>query len=59
MSEGDDLFRTVLSWGLIIRADLETINEIRKFLAERGVRVLYQRVDAGGLWIVKKEEGRG
>jgi len=60
MKNKDDLLKTVLNWGLVIRTDLGTIDKIKQFLAELpDVELIYQTVDGGRLWIVReKREGK-
>jgi hypothetical protein len=50
-----EFLKTTVSLGLVIKADLETVQAIKKLLADHNVNVIYQTVSAGKLWITKGE----
>lgn len=52
--------KTLISYGIVIRADIDTIEKIKKYLSELpDVTVIFQLVDGGRLWIVRENERRG
>jgi len=57
MREKSELLKSVFSWGIILRGDLDTIEKIKAYLTTLDIRVVYQTLDTGGLWIVKCPEG--
>jgi len=57
MNKNNDFIKTRVSFGLILRADLETIEELKRIIAERpDIEIIYQLVEAGRLWIVRDNE---
>lgn len=56
----DEFLKTRVCYGLILRADLATIDEVKKLISERpGLEVIYQLMDVGRLWIVRANERGG
>lgn len=56
-SDREDFLKVVVNYGLIIKADLETITRVKEFLANQpGAQVIYQVVNGGRLWIKKEGE---
>lgn len=57
MENQDDFLETRVSYGVILRVNLESVREIKEFLANfEDAQVVYQTVDGGKLRI-EKEEG--
>jgi len=55
--ENSDFLRTELTFALVLRSDLETVQEIKKYLSEKeDVEIVYQTTDSGKLYITRKEE---
>lgn len=53
----NDFLKTRVCWGLVLRADIETIEEIKRTIIERpSIEVVYQLIDVGRLWIVRENE---
>jgi nitrate reductase NapAB chaperone NapD len=54
---GDKFLQTRVSFGLILRTDLETVEKIKRQIADfPNVVIVYQTTEAGHLWIVRKSE---
>jgi hypothetical protein len=52
-----NFLKTRVSFGIILRADLEAIDRIKSFLEqEDDVNVIYQKVSGSLLWITEAEE---
>lgn len=57
MTNNRDFLKTRVSYGLILRANLETIEELKRIIAERpGIEIIYQLIEAGRLWIIRDNE---
>lgn len=54
-----DFLRTRFSFGLIVRADVETIEAIKRFVASQNLTPVYQVVDSSHLWIIRKPDAGG
>ena len=54
MSEENDFLKQKVNYALVLNTDLETIDQLRHFLADREARVIYQRTSLSKLMI--KEE---
>ena len=53
----DDFLKVFVNYGLVIKADLETLTKIKEFLANLpDVHIIYQVVDGGKLWIKREGE---
>jgi len=58
MDNKDDFLCTIVNWGVIVRADFETIQRIKKMLAGiPELDIIYQAVDTGRLRIVRENQG--
>ena len=55
-----DFLKTKVSWAVIVKTDLATVERIKKLLADMPeVFVCFQKMSLGHLWIIDKpEEGR-
>ena len=47
---------TLVSWGLVLQAPIESIPDIRRDILRPGVRIIYQRLSGGHLWVVDETE---
>ena len=47
----DDFLRTILSYGIVIRADLQQIQNIKQFLVDQGVVICFQKTSTNKLYI--------
>jgi len=55
----EDFLETWLTFGLVVRGPLDKIEKLKRFVADSGLRVVYQTVDSGRLWITRRpEKGR-
>lgn len=53
----DDFLKTILSYGLIVRGNVESIEELKKAVANiDGLKIVYQRVSGSNLFIKEKGE---
>ena len=52
-----EFFGNQFSYGLILRANLDTIDDIWEFLAEhRDIMVIFQKISTSKLWIKEGED---
>ena len=57
MNEGlkeQDFFKNIFCYAVIIKDDINTINELKQFLADRKINVCFQKISTNRL-IVKEE----
>jgi len=47
----DDFFDTIFSFATVVRADIQQIQELKKFLAERNITICYQKTSTNKLFI--------
>ena len=47
----DEFFSNIFRYAVIIKADISTINEIKHYLAERDIKVIFQKISTVPLWI--------
>ncbi len=47
----DDFLRTVLSFGVVIRADITQIQAIKQFIVDQGAVVCFQKTSTNKLYI--------
>jgi hypothetical protein len=53
----NSFLKTRVSFGIILRADLNTIQSIKEYLADHDdVNVIYQKISGSRLWITEAEE---
>lgn len=52
-----DFLETVVSYGLVLRTGLGTLEKIKEFVAETDAKVVYQKTSAGKLEVVEKDKG--
>lgn len=56
--EKNEFLKTKVSWGVILRADLETIEEVKRLITTvPNVVIAYQLTDIGRLRIIRENEG--
>jgi hypothetical protein len=53
--ERRDFFKVKVNYAIVINGDLEAIEQLKRFLADEGFRVIYQRKSLARL-IVKEEK---
>lgn len=57
MERNNNFFNTEFNLAIVLRADLGTIEEIKKYLASLdNVKLIYQDMDRGKLWIKRGGE---
>lgn len=55
----DEFLKTRVSWGVILRADLESIEKIKQLISTvPGITIAYQLTDIGRLRIVRENDDR-
>lgn len=53
----EDFLKTIISWGIIIRADVGSISKIKQLIKSLpDAQIVYQTTSAGRLRIVKEDE---
>lgn len=53
-----EFLKTRVSWGVILRADLESIEEIKRLISTvPDITIAYQLTDIGRLRIIRENEG--
>jgi len=53
--EMNDFFQQRVNYAIVINCTLQNIDHIRRFLAEEGIHVIYQRTSLSKLLIKEKE----
>lgn len=56
LQQHDKFFDNEFSFGLIIRADINTIDEIKRYIAEHEIKIVFQKISTNKLW-VKEDDG--
>lgn len=59
MNEGieEDFLDSIFNYAVVIRADFSTIQELKKFIAEKKLNVRYQKLSTNFLEIVEVNHG--
>ena len=52
-----EFLETWLTYALVVRGPLGEIEKLKRFVADSGLRVIYQTTDSGRLWISRRPEG--
>lgn len=55
----DNFLKTRFSFGLIVRADVQEIEALKKFVSDHNLTVVFQLVETGHLWIIRRDAGDG
>jgi len=56
MIEDDNFLKTKLTFGLVVRTDLQSIEAIKSYIADlNDVKVIYQRISTNQLYIKEKD----
>jgi hypothetical protein len=50
----DDFFKQHANFAMVLNTDLKTIERIKKFLVEEGIKVIYQKTSLAKLFIKEK-----
>lgn len=54
----DDFLRTEVTFALVLRLDLESVQQVKEFLTEKDdIDVVYQTTDSGKLYITEDNPG--
>lgn len=59
MNEGrneEDFFKNIFNYAVVIKCDITSINELKRFLADHNINVCFQKISTNFLRI--KEEGQ-
>jgi len=51
MEEEDDFLQTRITFGLVLRTDLRSIELVKKYIASLDIKPIYQRVTTNRLYI--------
>lgn len=51
IDERDPFFENRFSYGVVVRADINNINELKQYLAEHGFVICYQKLSTSKLYI--------
>ena len=47
----DEFFSNIFRYAIIIKADISTINELKRFIADKNIQVIFQKISTTPLWI--------
>jgi len=52
-----DFFRTKVNFAAVVNCDLETVDRLKHYLADEGIRVIYQKTSLAKLQIQEEKHG--
>ena len=56
-NEPNDFLKQRANFAVVVNSDLETIEQVKRFLVDNNIKVIYQRTSLGKLFIVEDKNG--
>lgn len=54
LNEPNDFLKQRVNFAIVVNCDLSTIEQIKRFLVEENVRIIYQKTSLGRLYIADR-----
>ena len=49
--QNDDFFSNIFRYAIVIKADITTINELKRYVSDKDIKVIFQKISTNQLWI--------